>query len=282
MELGIGSYALRWAIGIGEVVPDKPATPADLVYAASQHNVRLVQFADNICLARVSPASLDALSTAVQQTGTRIELGTSGLRSETIAPHLELVGRFDAKLLRVAPDTEDAETDAGRVVARLRQFVPMLEASGVTLAIENHFHFPSPYLRRIIEDVGSSQVGVCLDVANSIAVGEWPSETISILAPFAVSLHLKDYRIAVDPHGVGMRVVGTPLGEGIFDPDTVFDALDKASREVDVILEHWLPFHTALPQTIAREKEWLRRSIAFARHLLDARHRNSKTITGRK
>ncbi len=268
MELGIGSYAYRWAIGIGGIVPNTPMTPADMVKSAHGYGVSLVQLADNVKLDRASPATLAALEASCDETGVRLELGHNSLRPGLIGPYLDLAQRFDVGLIRIAPDTEDAEASFDEIVEGLRSLLPRLKSQGVVLAIENHFHFTSPYLRQIVEAVNDPHVGVCLDVANSIAVGEWPAETIGLLAPFAVNLHLKDYQIEIDPHGVGMSVTGVPLGEGRFAPETVLQALSDNGRDVNVILEHWLPLSGGLQRTISREEEWLGRSVSFANQLL--------------
>ena len=50
MEIGIGSYAWRWAIGIGDAVPAQPLTPVDLVRRTRAHGLSLLQIADNLPL----------------------------------------------------------------------------------------------------------------------------------------------------------------------------------------------------------------------------------------
>jgi L-ribulose-5-phosphate 3-epimerase UlaE len=86
-----------------------------------------------------------------------------------------------------------------------------------------------------------------------------------MLAPHAVNLHLKDYRIALDPHGVGLRFVGVPLGQGRMDTAGVFDALRRNGRDVSVILEHWLPRAETPEATFAAEDDWISQSISAAR-----------------
>ena len=50
MRLGLGSYAYRWSIGIGDRIPLRPLTPTDLARRAHRHGLSVVQIADNLPL----------------------------------------------------------------------------------------------------------------------------------------------------------------------------------------------------------------------------------------
>ncbi|SDG94717.1 sugar phosphate isomerase/epimerase family protein [Pelagibacterium luteolum] len=270
MQLGIGSYSYRWAMGFKDVRPDRPMTPADLVRKARALDLDLVQLADNVGLHTADTAIVSELANTARTLNVEVELGLNGLRAETLEPYFKLAETLDARILRVAPDATDAERPTEEIVSSLRDALPRLEVGNIVLAIENHFHFPSPHLKTILDAVDHPRVGVCLDVANSIAIGEWPADTIAMLAPFAVNLHLKDYVIAIDPYGVGMAVTGTPLGKGFLDIASVFDALEREGRDVNVLLEHWLPRAESHSQTTANEDEWLEQSITAARPFITA------------
>ena len=266
MRLGLGSYAYRWSIGIGDRIPLRPLTPADLARRAHRHGLSVVQIADNLPLDRQSDMALDELKVAARQVGVAIELGFSGLTSGRIHTYLDLAERLDARLIRASPDAADSHRAPEAIADEIIGVEPRLESSGVKLAIENHFHLPSPMLRRIVEAVSSASVGVCLDVANSIAVGEWPAETIRVLAPFAFNLHLKDYRIEIDPYGVGLSFVGAPLGAGLTDIPGVLSVV--AGRDCSVILEHWLPWAGSVEVSAAAEEEWLAIGVAAVRKVI--------------
>lgn len=263
--LGIGSYAFRWNGGIGDRQPPDPITPAEILDRAAALGVRLVQFADNIPLHRRPPEEIDALAEKARSMGMEIELGTTGCDPQLVGRYLELARQFDAKLLRIAPTAAESAGTDDDIAVLFRQLLPDVHAAGVTLAIENHFHLPSPRLVRIVELVDHPAVGVCLDVANSIACQEWPFDTIEMLAPMAVNLHLKDFRIALDPHGVGCSIVGTPLGAGEMDIGRVFETLERSDRQVNVILEHWLPWQGSFEASRQAEFAWLAQTVAAAR-----------------
>lgn len=264
--LGIGSYAFRWSGGIADRHPQTPITPAEILDVAHGLGVRLVQFADNIPLHKRPPAEIDALAAKAKAMGMVIELGMTGCDPALVGTYLDLAGRLDATLLRIAPSAEESKGSDAEIAGLFQALLPAIHAAGVTLAIENHFHLPSPRLQRIVELVGDPSVGVCLDVANSIACQEWPFETIEMLAPMAVNLHLKDFRIALDAHGVGCAVVGTPLGQGEMDIARVFRTLTDAGRgEVNVILEHWLPWQGGFEASRQTELDWLTQTASAAR-----------------
>jgi len=197
--LGIGRYAFRWHLGIGDRVPEAPLTPAGILDHAARLGVSLVQFADNVPIHKLAPSEVDALAAKAKGLGLVLELGMTGCDPAFVSTYLDLARRLDVRLLRIAPTAEESARTNSDIATLLSGILPACHAAGVVLAVENHFHLPSPRLVQIITDVADEHLGVCLDVANSIACQEWPATTIDLLAPFAVNLHLKDFRIALDP-----------------------------------------------------------------------------------
>lgn len=271
MKLGLGSYAFRWSIGIHDRQPPDPLTPLDLLHKASDLGVEVVQYADNMPLHRVSAADIQELAQESKRLDIDIELGAQGLNGDLLSTYLDLAETLGSTLIRLSLDAEDATKPLGRIERELSTVLARCRAHGVSLAIENHFHFPSPKLVAILQQIDHPSLGICLDVANSIAVQEWPQETIEMLAPFAQNLHLKDYRIQLDPYGVGFKITGTPLGQGQLDIGMVFDALEASSRDVNVILEHWMPQGATEVETRRMEDDWIAQSVRAARDFLGRR-----------
>ncbi len=271
MKIGLGSYAYRWSIGIHDHRPPEPLTPLDLLHKASELGVGVVQYADNMPLHRVSAADLQELALESKRIDIDIELGAQGLNGDLLATYVDLAETLGSRLIRLSLDAEDATKPLDRIERELSSVLARCQAQGVSLAIENHFHFPSPKLVAILQQIDHPSLGICLDVANSIAVQEWPQETIELLAPFAQNLHLKDYRIQLDPYGVGFRVTGTPLGQGQLDIGMVFDALEASGRDVNVILEHWMPQGATGVETRRMEDDWIAQSVHAARDFLGRR-----------
>lgn len=267
-KLGVGSYTFRWSIGMHDRRPDSPMTAMEIVDAAAGLDLDLVQFADNLPLDSLSDRDLDALSHHAKDKGIAVEVGVQGFSPAVVERYIAIARILDAQILRVALDAEDARRDIAEIAAQFRQLIPACKAANIRLAIENHFHCPSPLLVNILDAVDDDTVGVCLDVANSICAHEWPEQTIRLLAPYTINLHLKDYRIEPDPYGVGFRVIGVPLGEGALDAEMLFDTLESKDRSYNVVLEHWLPFQETLEATRALEHDWLARNVRAARRLV--------------
>lgn len=271
MKIGLGSYAYRWSIGIHDHRPPEPLTPLDLLHKASDLGVEVVQYADNMPLHRVSAAGIQELALESKRLDIEIELGAQGLNGALLATYVDLAETLGSTLIRLSLDAEDATKPLDRIERELSSVLARCRARGVSLAIENHFHFPSPKLVAILKQIDHPSLGICLDVANSIAVQEWPQETIEMLAPFAKNLHLKDYRIQLDPYGVGFTITGTPLGQGQLDIGMVFDALEASRRDVNVILEHWMPQGETGTETRRMEDDWIAQSVRAAQDFLGRR-----------
>lgn len=271
MKLGIGSYAFRWAIGRGTFRPASPLRAAAFVEKAAGLGVGVVQFADNLPLDALSAPELDEVGAAARALGIDVEVGTQGLAARRVARYLEIAETLGARLVRLSVDREDVGPSPEATAAPLRDVLPRCVERDLRIAIENHFFIQSTFLADVVRAIGDPHVGVCLDTGNSMVVWERPPETVARLAPYALSLHLKDFRAEPDPDGVGFRVVGVPLGRGDLDAAGVLSTLGAAGRDVNVILEHWLPRAGDERTTLAREEAWLRESIAAARQLGIAR-----------
>jgi sugar phosphate isomerase/epimerase len=267
VRLGIGSYAFRWAVGRGDFRPARPLGAVEMVHKAHALGVSLLQFADNLPLHELPPGELPRVREAAEDLGVTLEVGAQGFSERVLEQYLDIAGQLGARLVRLALDGSDLERSVPTLTTEIRNAVPAYRERGVRLAIENHFHFPSRDLLAIVEGVSDDAVGICLDAANSIAVGEWPSETTALLAPHAINAHLKDYDIVPDPDGVGFRVTGAPIGEGRLDAPGFLGALTVNGHDPNVLLEQWLPRLEDEAATIAREEDFLARGIAAVRAL---------------
>ena len=265
--LGLGSYAFRWSIGHGDRVPPRPMTAMKVLEFGVEHGVRVVQFADNMRVHEIAEVELDALADRARQAGVALEVGMQGFDATLLRRYLDLAARLDARLVRVALDAADAEGDQAALADALREAAGEARGAGVRIAVENHFGFPSPRLVALLGAVGDEAVGACLDVGNSICGGEWPADTVRLLAPWTVNLHLKDWDIFPDPYGVGFRVRGTRFGEGRTDSEAVLRALE-GRPPMSVIYEHWLPWPGDFDAAWASEADWTGSGIAALRAAL--------------
>lgn len=268
MQLGLGSYAYAWAIGIAGYPPSQPMTAVGLIQRSAELGVRVVQIADNLPLYQLSHAEIAQVEQAARRLGIQIEVGARGISPPQLTKHLELTQRFGSPILRVVVDTADQHPTPEEIVTTLRAMMPSFEAAGVTLAIENHDRFKVHTLVDIVRQVESSHIGICLDTVNSFGAGEGPAVVIAALAPYVVNLHVKDFTIRRHHHMLGFEIEGTPAGKGMLDVPALLDTLSRLGRDCNAILETWPPPEPSVEQTILKEDSWVWESIHYLRTLI--------------
>lgn len=249
MRPGIGSFAFGWAVQLGR----PPMDAFGVLEFARLHGVQVVQLADNLPVHRLSPERRAALRLAACAAGVRLELGARGLTEAHLETYLGLCRELEAPLLRFVVDADGFEPPLADVTAMLRNAAPVLAARRVTLAIENHDRFPAAALGRLIEDVASPRVGICLDTANSLGAGEGLDHVAGLLAPVTVNLHVKDVTIRRASHQQGFVVQGCRLGEGQLPLRGLLARLHALGYGGSVLLEAWWPPGPDAEATVAGE-----------------------------
>jgi 3-oxoisoapionate decarboxylase len=268
MRLGLSSYACAWAIGVPGHEAPSPMDAKGFVRHAAKLGVRLVQIADNLPLERASDPELGAVRDAAVSAGVAIELGARGISPPHIQRMIDLCEFFGSALLRIVVDTAFSHPTPDEVVATVSGMLPSLQQRAVKLAIENHDRFPARTLVRILERIGSPDVGICLDTVNSLGCGEGPQYVVEQLAPFTISLHVKDFSIRRASHMMGFTVTGTPAGEGALDIPWLLGKLRAADRDPNVLLELWPAPEHRVEDTIRKEEQWRRDSIRYLRTVI--------------
>jgi L-ribulose-5-phosphate 3-epimerase UlaE len=89
---------------------------------------------------------------------------------------------------------------------------------------------------------------------------------VEILAPYVVSLHLKDFVVRKTTQGY--RISGAPLGQGWLDAAAVLAVLTRTQRPFNVLLEQWVDREATLEATRRTEDDWVRQNVAYARDRL--------------
>lgn len=260
MKIGIGSYAYRWAIGWGHM--DAYA----LLGSSARAGAEVVQICDNLPLDGWSDTELDELAGWAASLDLSLELGIKGSQPEHLRRYLALAQRLEARLLRVVLTVGDWEPSFDEFVVIFRSLLPDLEATGVTVAIENHFHLRPSELARLVWTIDSPLVGVCLDPLNSITKLVSPSETVTTLAPLVVSVHAKD-AIITRP-GAGFYIGGCRLGDGLVDVQGMLAEVNAAGRSPNVLLECWMDELKDREETLAQEDAWVREGVSHLKRIV--------------
>jgi len=107
--------------------------------------------------------------------------------------------------------------------------------SGVKIALENHGDLSARELKTLIEESGREHVGCCLDSGNPISVLEDPQLTLEVLAPYAVTTHVRDSALFEHPRGAAFQWVA--LGDGSIDFRRWIATLKRLAPNVSVQLE---------------------------------------------
>jgi len=266
MNVGLTSYAFRWAIEGRGTPGGVPMTPIHLLDKAAELGAQVVQICNNMPLDDLSAAQLERIRASADALGLTVELGVRGSRPGQLRRNLEVAQALGARVLRVVLSAPGWEPGEDQVLGLLRDLLPDLHAANVALAIENRFRFTPRALAGIVRRVDDPAVGVCLDPLNSIANLIGPAETIAALAPLAVTAHAKD-AIVTRP-GAGLAISGCPLGEGQVDLAAMVEALRATGRSLNVLAEGWMEPLDDPAATLAQEEAWARHGIAYLHHLV--------------
>jgi sugar phosphate isomerase/epimerase len=267
VKLGLGTYAYAWAIGVaGYPAPEKPMDALAFVQQAASLGLNLVQIADNIPLHTLP--NLAALLDDTRRLQMEVEVGTRGIGHDHLRQYIEIARQFRSPIVRVVVDTKEHHPTPEEVVETLRAIMPEFERANIVLAIENHDRFKAHTLVKIVQDIGSRNVGICLDTVNSFGALEGPDAVVSVLGPYVINLHLKEFRVRRADHHMGFAIEGCPSGQGMLDVPWLLDSLRHFGRHFNAIIELWPAPEATMEATIRKEHEWVAASVAYLKGLI--------------
>jgi sugar phosphate isomerase/epimerase len=277
MKLGINTYTYMWSIGfqgVNPAYPDKAACPAvpltllGLLEKAHSLGIHLVQTGPNLPVDGLPEADLDIFIQTAKDWGIQLELGTRGLDREHLVKQIALARRMGATLIRTLPEIRgEYITKVHQILPVLQTILPLLSGECLQLAIENG-RIPTSDLRWLLDELGSPQVGVVLDMVNSLAVPEGWKEVTRQLAPHTMCVHYKDFTIRRAWHMMGFICEGVPSGKGLLEPEWLFDALRVSPYDYNVIIELWPPEQETIESTVILEQQWAEESVDFLRQYI--------------
>ncbi len=193
-----------------------------LVDLAAEHGLQGIETP----LQRIAPdlgdVTLRRFRNALESAGLSLVVDTPVVETEVLCQALPVAASLGARVVRAMPSNVLEGARAGYaggwpkhlddLKRRIAEVVPLLESLQLVLALENHQDVDSSELVELCE-VGGPRVGVTLDVANPLAVGEDLLEFARRVGPWIRNVHLKDYRIHATPSG--FRLVRCALGQGV-------------------------------------------------------------------
>jgi len=265
--LGISSFTYGWSIGAVSNEISKPMSETDLVKMTRMFDLQCLQIGDNLPLHTFSDDRLQSFRSLIQEHKIRLEVGARKLTAENLQRYIELAEFFQAPLLRFIIDGDHYEPDIHIIKSLLKDFLPELQKRNLILGIENHDRLKAKELALLMESVNSHNVGICLDCVNSIGAGEGLEYVTTLLAPFTVNLHIKDFKAERLPHKMGFTITGTEVGNGLCNIAMLMEKLQPYNRCQSAVLEQWVPPAELLSTTIEKEQTWAAQGIQYLKHL---------------
>lgn len=151
--------------------------------------------------------------------------------------------------------------------------LPVAERVGVKLALENHkdrlVDQHADFLRR----TASEYLGALVDPGNNMSMLEPPEETCRKLAPYVLSVSMKD--MAVAPYDDGFLLSEVRFGEGVTDQRALWQILKSANPALNCLEEiitrdplkvpcltarYWASLPARPAADLAAHMEWVRRN----------------------
>ena len=149
------------------------------------------------------PKTLDRIRSIVEPKGLYVEFGMGGWDPMRMEQRIKLTSQFGGRALRTFFSGENATWTQLKewmnyAEQPFKQIGDVAAKHNVWVAIENHGDFTGPQLRDFLERVNHPRVGACFDTGNSLWRKEDPIECAKALAPYAFSMHLKDWTMTFD------------------------------------------------------------------------------------
>jgi sugar phosphate isomerase/epimerase len=257
MAIGLSTYAFFWRSSTRVTAP---LSLHEMLKQTGALGCNVFQICDFPAVESLTAAELADLRGTAADLGIELELGTRGIQPEHLHRYLDLCGQLGASMLRSM-----LNTSTGAAVALLKEAMPAFESHGVTVALETYEQVPTTALVSVVEAVGSDALGICLDPANCVAGLELPHDVVDRTAPYVKNMHIKDFAFTRQAGWVGFTLAGCPLGEGLLDYDEMLAVVDPASRGINQIVEHWLPWQDDAETTCLIEAQWTQHSVNYLR-----------------
>jgi 3-oxoisoapionate decarboxylase len=229
--------------------PLDPFIPDDLARMAADCGLSSIECAPGPILDK-SPAELDAFKQFLADHQLDIFIDTGGSNyAEDITPlrtALEAARQVGARAVRttISSMLEGDRTQFGldgwkahlqSLVDPFKSIMPLAAECNIPIGLENHQDASSWELIQLIEQVGSPLLGVTMDVANALAVGETPEAFAQRVMPFLKHVHFKDYTIHPTPSGY--RFKRCAVGDGVVDWPAVVALFKAGAPDVQGCIE---------------------------------------------
>jgi sugar phosphate isomerase/epimerase len=133
----------------------------------------------------------------------------------------------------------------------LRYLVEQAKALNIRLAFENIYDSTPDDLKCLIDFLGDSNVGICLDIGHfNVFQKQSLEQWLDLLGPHIFELHLHDNDGTADQH--------LALGDGQIDYSVIRSWFNSLAYEQKPILTLELPHRTHVIKSVKILKQWIR------------------------
>ncbi len=223
MRLGLDVYSVR----------SQGWTPTQVLDFAVGEGVRLVHFSEIALIGSLDARNLRPLRDRADELGLDLEIGmrsiaptsnlfdpVQGTADEQIARMIEAAHMLRSPIIRCFVGNSLDRLGAGGIarhidsaLAVIRRMRTRVGDAGLKLAIENHSgDLQARELKALVDAAGSDVAGACLDAGNPVWANEDPHLALDVLAPYALTTHVRDSAVWITPEGAAAR--WTRMGEG--------------------------------------------------------------------
>ena len=218
--------------------------------------------------------TLERLREAVEPRGYYIEFGMGGWDVRRMKERMAMTAAFGGRAVRTFCGSERTTPDELELYTKLavpafREAAAFADKYKVAIAVENHGDFTSAQLKDLLDQVGHPRVGACLDTGNSMFRREDPLECARTLAPYALSMHLKDWTMSFDDNGEPHWKEAV-IGEGAVPVAAILEIVAARKPDLYIALENPVSPGDDEKETVQREWRHLKASAAAARRILRA------------
>ncbi len=208
-------------------------SPFQYLDYCAKWKAKVVHFSEIRFLGNLEPDHLRKVRAHADSLGIQLEIGmrsicpssksfdaSQGTAEQQIQRMLAAARAAGSPLVRAFLGSSADRTGPVPLEAHIENTVKVLRAvrsrvldSGVRIAVENHAgDLQARELKTLIEEAGKDFVGACIDSGNPLWTIEDPMLTLEVLAPYALTSHIRDSAVWRVPEGAAVRWVRQ--GEG--------------------------------------------------------------------
>jgi sugar phosphate isomerase/epimerase len=260
MLIGLSSYVFFWR---GSDRVSHPVTLEAMLDETAELGGQVFQICDYAPIEGLTPQELERLRQRAESLSLVLELGTRGLERPHLLRYLELARALNVTLLRTMVYGKTSKPTLDEAQRQLQDVLPSFADQGVRVCLETYEQIPVQRLVDLIKRFQSAWLGICLDPGNNVAALEAPRDVVDRTSPYVFNLHVKDFAFTRSEGWVGFTLAGCPLGEGLLDYAYMRQVLRPRERNINQIVENWLPWQGDEEKTCRLEQEWTRHNLAW-------------------